>query len=146
MPFIKSIVGTKKRALYYLLLSFTFAIAIPSFSTLANDFGTDIIAKGADLLVRYANDMTVNIVLGYTGYFVLGYLLDTVSLSKTQRLVIYALGIFGFAFTVAADSIVAIRTQRYCGNYYGYLNFNVLLEAVAVFTLLKHWRSIRTRF
>ena len=138
MPFIKPIVQTNSRMKYYLLLSFIFAFAIPEIVTLSEDFGGEFIKSCVNTIRRNAGHMNMHIVLGYTGYFVLGYYLHRISLSGKQRAVIYVLGVIGAAFTVGMDLIVALRTQKYCDHYYGYLNVNVLFEAVAVYTWFRY--------
>ena len=77
-------------------------------------------------------------IMGYTSYFVLGYYLNNLELNKRQRMVIYLLGIFGFAVTVLLDLAVALRTQQYCSHYYSYFSVNVLWESLAVFVWFKY--------
>lgn len=46
------------------------------------------------------------------------------------------------------ELIVAFKTQKYCGNYYGSFNVNILFESMAVFVGFKHikynmrWQSL----
>lgn len=145
MPFIKPIVETEKRLKYYLFLSFVFAFLIPEFVTLTIDFGNESIIKGADAINTVVNTMDMRIVLGYISYFVLGYLWNKIELNKRQRILIYILGIIGFAFTIVVDYVVAIKTQTCCGNYYGNFNVNVLFEALAVFTWFKYQKYEKSR-
>ena len=76
LPIVKQIVSNKRIAYYYLLLSFVFAFIIPSVMALAKDFGP----QWMNSLVRVANDvitdMHMQLVLGYSAYFVLGYVLS----------------------------------------------------------------------
>ena len=51
------------------------------------------------------------------------------------------LGIVGFVFTIVMDMIVALKTQTYCGNYYGNFNVNILFESIAVFTAFKYGKE-----
>lgn len=48
------------------------------------------------------------------------------------------MGVFGFITTIGLDLIVALKKQTACSNYYGNFTINVLLEALAVFTLFKY--------
>ncbi len=138
MPFIKPIVQNDNRIKYYLLLSFVFAFVIPEGMILTEDFGNEILIKGVNAINRDVGDMNMHMVLGYVGYFVLGYYLNKVSLNKKQRGIIYILGLCGGAFTVGMDLTIALRTQTYCNNYYGNFTVNVLFEAVAVHTWFKY--------
>ena len=140
IPFIKPIIQSEMRMKYYLLLAFVFAFVIPEIMTLVNDFGNEIIITGANAVNGDVNGMNIHIVLGYTSYFILGFFLNQISLSKKQRGAIYVLGLFGFIFTIGMDLFVALRTQTCCDNYYGNFMINVLFEAIAVFTWFKYKR------
>lgn len=140
VPFIKPIVENDNKIRYFLLLAFFFAFIIPEFLTLLNDFGNGnvLVIKGANAISTYANNMNMYIVLGYASYFVLGYYINKIILSKRQRLMIYVIGVIGFITTIGLDLLVALKTQTYCGNYYGNFTVNVFFEALAVFTWFKH--------
>lgn len=138
MPLIKLIIKTDFGIKYYLLLSFLFAFVIPEILTLMNDFGNEIVIHGANVIQGNIDNMHMDFVLGYVSYFVLGYVLDKIDLNKYQRLLIYVLGIFGCVFTVVADLIVALKTQKGCSNYYGNFKINILFEAIAVFTWFRY--------
>lgn len=138
MPFIKPIVETDVKIKYYLILAFVFAFVIPEVTTLVKDFGNELIIKGGDAIKADVNAMNMHIVLGYVSYFVLGYYINKIDLSKRQRIIIYVLGIIGFTFTVVIDLIVALKTQVPCSHYYGNFTVNILFEAVAVFTWFKY--------
>lgn len=138
MSFIKPIVNSDERIRYFLLLAFLFAFVVPEFVTLANDFGNEIVVKGMTVFESDVDSMNMHIVLGYVSYFVLGYYFNKIDLEKWQRIIVYILGVFGFAFTIIVDLIVALKTQIPCSNYYGYFTVNVLFEAMAVFTWCKY--------
>lgn len=138
IPFIRPIARNETRTKYYLALAFTFGFLLPELSILAEDFGTELINKGMGALNKDLSNMNMYIVLGYASYFVLGYYLNKITLSKKQRMIIYILGLAGFAATIVLDLAVALKTQTYCGHYYGNFTINVLFEAVAVFTWFKY--------
>ena len=138
IPFIKAIAETDFRIKYFLALSFVFAFAFPEIIILTKDFGNEFMLMISNALNSDVNNMRMQMVLGYASYFVLGYYLDKTELNRRKRCMIYALGLAGFVFTIVMDLIVALKTQTSCGNYYGYFNVNILLEAVAVFTFFKN--------
>lgn len=138
MPIIKPIVETDVKVKYYLILAFVFAFVVPEVTTLINDFGDELIIKGVGVIAGDINKMNMHIVFGYASYFVLGYYINKINLSKRQRILIYVLGILGFTFTVVVDLIVAIKTQVYCNHYYGDFDVNVLFESIAVFVWFKY--------
>ena len=145
IPFIKSIIENEKNVKYYLVLSFVFAFFIPELFRLSCDFAGKIITWGVSAVSKYANIMNVNIVLGYTGYFILGYYLNKVDLGKEQRIIVYVLGLLGFISTIYLDLMAALKTQKCSGNYYGDFNVNVLLESIAVFTWFKYKNASGSR-
>lgn len=138
IPFIKVIAESEFRTKYFLVLSFLFAFVFPEIFTLTKDFGNELIIKASNAVSSDVNHININMVLGYTGYFILGYYLDKKELNRQQRFVIYALGLVGFIFTIVVDMIVALKTQTCCGHYYGNFNVNILFEAVTVFTIFKY--------
>lgn len=138
IPIIKPIVQSDYIAKYYLLLSFVFTFAVPELLCLTDDFGPEFIAKSAHSIYSSITTMNMHIVMGYVSYYILGYYLFKTELIRKQRIGIYVLGLFGLAVTIALDSAVALKTQQPCTNYYGNFNVNVLLMAIAVFTLFKY--------
>lgn len=145
LPLIKPLVETDCRTKYTLAISFVFAFILPEVFVLVGDFGNEYMIRFASAINAANDDMNVNIVLGYTGYFILGYFLDRTELKKRQRIGIYVLGLLGAIFTILADAIVAVKTQTYCSNYYSYFSVNVLLETIAVFTLFKYAKFNNTK-
>ncbi|SFO21732.1 hypothetical protein SAMN04487831_11256 [Pseudobutyrivibrio sp. UC1225] len=140
-PFLKKIVSEEKTTKYFLGLSFIFAIFITWIIQLTNDFiayKNDFAAKVVGAVNTNLSSMCMNMVLGFSFYFVLGYYLDKRKIEKRYRCIVYIIGVIGFAFTIIVDSIIAIRTQQYCNNYYGNFNVNVVCEAVAIHTLVKY--------
>ncbi len=138
IPFIKLIIQNNNRIKYYLLLSFIFAFVIPEIVTLTNDFGNESLINVIKIINNNVNNMNMNIVLGYVGYFILGYYLNKITLNKKQRIIIYILGLLGFVFTIGMNSLVSLRTQMHCANYYGNFTVNVLFESIAVYTWFKY--------
>ncbi len=138
IPIIKPIVENEKRTQYYLLLALVFAFVIPQIVTLTNDFAGELTNKIVSAINNDVANMRMHLVLGCASYFVLGYYLNKIDLSRMQRRAIYILGIAGFALTIGLDLIVAIKTQQSCSNYYGSFTINVLFESIAVFTWFKY--------
>lgn len=138
VPLIKAIVLNNDHIIYYLVLWFVFASLIPEIVMLIGDFANKSIINVVDIINSDIKNMGMYLVLGYIGYFILGYYLDNISLRKKQRIVIYILGAMGCVFTVGMDAVVALNTNKPCGNYYGFFNANVLFPAIAVFVWFKN--------
>ena len=138
IPFIKPIVQDEKRTKYFLLLSFIFTFVILEAVAIMRDFGTLTIVRASEALNSVSIGFTMKIVSGYAVYFVLGYFLNKTELSKKQRIIIYMLGLAGFASTVLLNLFSSLKAQEPLGNYYDYFRANVLLEVLAVFTFFKY--------
>ena len=141
IPILKRIVSDEKTTRYFLALSCAFTCVIPWCIQILTDFvayRSEVVAKTINAVNSNISSMSMKMVLGYPFYFVLGYYLDRKEIAKKYRGIIYVLGVLGFAFTVFADLAVALRTQKYCDNYYGVFSVNILCEAVAIHTLFKY--------
>ena len=143
LPFLRPVAADDGRTRYFLLLALVFAFVLPTLEILVRDFGSEALIGRFGAAMMNVGQMRMYTVLGYGGYFVLGYWLSRIELNRRQRIVIYALGILGALATIRLDLTVALRTQQPCDNYYGRFTLGVLLEALAVFTLFQyaHLRS-----
>jgi len=138
IPIIKQIVGSRKTTSYYLVISFIFAYLIPQCINMINDFIGGLIAFGINQINGVISEMDVQLVLGFTFYFILGYLLDEIELTKKQRRVIYGLGIIGFGATILISAVISWKMKVPCETYYDNFNVNILLEAIAIHTWFKY--------
>lgn len=135
-PIIREIVKNKKVMKYFLLLAFIFTFFIPFVNQIIHDFFKE--TGTISIINKKIQEMSMNLVLGYTGYFILGYYLNLVTLTKKKTAIIYLGGILGLLLTVALQIILVLKTQQRTQNYYGCLTFNVLLSACAVFIWFKN--------
>ena len=134
LPIIKQFTENKKVTEYYLLFSFIFAFAVPEILNIIKDFfGFQIIESFSKLL----SDMHLDMLLGYSFYFVLGYYLSNKEFTKKQRGALYLSGVSGFIITVLLTALASRKTGSAVETYYLNFNVNVLFEAVAVFVLFK---------
>ena len=133
VPFLSKIVADKKTARYFVVASFIFACLIPQC--------TDIIGlkfEGfANIVYELSVKMRLHLVLGFSGCFVLGHLLNQLELKKKHRIIIYILGVLGLIITIVATSVVSLCLQTPIKMFYGFLTVNVLFSAAAVFVFAK---------
>ena len=138
-PIIREIVKNKNVMKYFLLLAFIFTFFIPFVNQIIHDFFKE--TKTIFIINHKIQEMSMNLVLGYTGYFILGYYLNLVTLTKKKTAIIYLGGILGLLLTVALQIMLALKTQEPNESYYfGYLTPNVMFSAVAIFVLFKNLR------
>lgn len=139
LPILKEIIKSSRIVTYFLSLSFLFGIWIPQLVNMSNDFIGGNFSDGINSLNRViTNDMGMNLVLGFTFYFVLGYLMNKIELKKKHRSIIYILGMLGFIFTILLNAIVAWKTNVPCSTYYNNFSINVFFEVLAIHTFFKY--------
>ena len=83
----------------------------------------------------------MNLVFGYSGYFLLGYYLSTLKTTKRQRTVVYVLGVVGALITIVGAIEMSLHSGTFDDKFYTCLSLHVMLMATALFVLVKD-RSI----
>ena len=78
-------------------------------------------------------------VLGYSGYYVLGYLLNTYDIKKKWKITAYVLGFLALLFTIGATAFVSLRQHFATAIFYENTTVNTLFVAVAVFLFAKSY-------
>lgn len=80
-----------------------------------------------------------SLVTGFIGYYILGYFLANIDISKKLRLVIFVLGIISFLLTAYGTyALTVINSGNLDEYYYGYLMPNVVMMAAAIFLFIKN--------
>ena len=136
LPILQKIIKNKNVMKYFLLLVFIFSSFIPFINKIMHDFFgcTQVIT----LVSKKTGLMNMPLALEYAGYFVLGYYLNLIHLSKKQRMLIYIGGLLGAFLTIFLNALMALKTQQPYGDYYENFTVNVLLCSVAVFVWFKY--------
>ena len=80
----------------------------------------------------------VHMVIGYSGYFVLGYLLNSTEIYHKHRRVLYIFGTIGLIYTIGLTSVLSIRNQTAGGFLYSNFDIGVLLFSISVFVFAKN--------
>ena len=138
LPILRQIVANPKTARYFLILSAVFWGVIPELVTLIRDFcNVNVVLSFTEAFNGKVDEMSLNMLLGYPFYFVLGYELSVTELGPKSRRGIYLGGILGFLFTVIMEILLVTGTGAYLGNYYNYSFASIAIQAVAVFELYK---------
>lgn len=138
VPLFRQLIQQEQTRRYYLLLSFLFASLLPQLGALIQSFGGErlrLLAQAAEEDLQY---MHMDLVLGYGGYFVLGYTLSRAELTKKQRGLLYALGLLGFGLTALLTMGASLRAGRAVSDHFDYFRPGVLAEAAALFVLFRH--------
>ena len=112
IPVLRKIASNGKSLLYALVIWVVYLIGTFVF--------TDDIKKIFPLYV-------IHILIGYSGYFLLGYYLSKTNFSRIQRVIVYILGIVGIIITIAGFDEL----------FLSYLSLHVAMMSAALFVLVK---------
>ena len=110
------------------LLAFVFASLIPTILRL----------RPSQTLSLYVNNLNLHLVLGYVGYYVLGYYLKTYTLSRPAEYLVYVLGVLGAVVTVGGTAWFSQRRGALVQTFYNYDSPNIVLMSAAVFVLFRY--------
>lgn len=138
VPFFEKIVEDKKLALYFVGLSVIFAFLLPRGIRLT-EFKWPWLSKAMNNLNDAAD---IHFVLGYSVYFILGYLLSTGNLSRKTTGLIYLGGALGSLITIGMTAIASKLQQSHIIFFYGNFNVNMLMTSVAVFTFARQHMNV----
>ena len=82
IPIIEKITESSSVTGYFLILTLVFAFLLPQFTNLAEDFGGSFLNEIVSAINENIEDMDLHLVLGYTGYFILGFCLSKTDFSR----------------------------------------------------------------
>lgn len=134
VPILRHMVQDQKVTRYFLLLCLLFACALPQLVKLVDVYSGTLGNLGQSMLGL----LDLKYVMGFTGYFVLGYVLHHTEISiKTTRWIYF--GSIAAVFLTFVGTII-ISFYEGTANTLLYENFsiNTLLESAAVFLLIKN--------
>lgn len=134
VPFVKKIIESEALVKYFFALGLIFTFIIPQGIAILN-LVNGTLGKTANSIVGNIN---FHFTLGYIFYFILGYYLSKIDLSKKMRVIIYCLSAIGFVCTILGTLFVSIYSNGPKQTFYGYLTLNVLLESLGVFVFFKY--------
>ena len=125
-PFLRKISENKRLAEYFIGLFFLF--------TLLTKYAVVLPFVGPTL-DSMLGSMGMKFVLGYSGYYVLGYYLRKFPLSDKWERVLYVCGAVLLLLGAAANTVCSVREGAYSERFTGYTNPNTIIVAAAIYTL-----------
>ena len=87
---------------------------------------------------RWLNRLDIHLVLGFAGYYVLGYYLKAYTLSRPAEYLVYLLGALGAAVTVGGTWALSLRRGETVTALCGFTSPSVALTALAVCVLFRY--------
>lgn len=137
IPFLKLIVKEEKLIRYFLLLAFIFNYFIPTFVTVICDFAPEGVVEKVQDSNNNIGGISINMIMGYASYFILGYLINEIEIPKRKRILAYVLGVIGIISTIVLCKSASIKYHNACEHYYSNFRLNVLLSSIAIFIFIK---------
>jgi len=139
-PVLKAFVNEKNKVLveWFLLLSVIFQFTAPLIEFFASRF-----TGMTGYVQNFADHWRVGFVTQYTAYYLLGWYLCHIPISRKVRTRVYSLGVLAAGFTVLATQAFLSEDKK-TGMFYENLELNVLLYSAAVFTFLYYHLKEKT--
>lgn len=133
VPFMKLIAKSESLTKYFLVLSFIAFLAFPQ------TINTTLLFSGfyGDVLSQLSGRFYFSLAGGFTGYFLLGYVLSVIEIDTRLEKIIYALGIAGFIMTVVFSLIASIIMDKPDQRFYDAMNIHIMLESAAIFVYFR---------
>lgn len=128
VPVYRKICEDEKIMRYFFILCLVFTFLLPAAAKLPH----------MSVLSEMLDKAEFNLVTGYSAYFIGGYYLSRMELSKKRRLIIYFLGVLASFTTALFTRNASLQAGAVCEEYYSFFSGNVLIQAVAVFIFGKY--------
>lgn len=133
VPLVKPIVKSMDLVKYFLVLSLAFTFVLPQ--------AIKLVSLGNPTVGSFINGVWGKVhfhfTLGYVSWFVCGYYLSKVDLSKRVKRTVYFLAVCGFSATIIGTSMISVLQQKPNTILYDNFGVNVMLEAIGVFVFVK---------
>lgn len=133
VPFLNLIVRHRKLTNYFIILAFLFVFAIPQCITIIG-IKSEYLSEN---IQNVLSETHMYFVLGFTGYFVLGYVLHKTQIGKKCETIIYIMGIGSLFFTVFVTMWISKRNQESSELFYNSMTVNILTTSIAIFVFAK---------
>ncbi len=128
-PIIRAVTEKRDRKLcaYFIALFLVFGVLKP----------TVLLLELPEVVKDFINKIPLTLFNGYAGYYMLGYYLNTYSITRRVKLIIYALGIVGAVEAVIVEQYFSVSSGSTSGIVYDFMSIPVVLMSTAVFLLFK---------
>jgi len=132
LPIISKVTEQKRVMEYFLILWVVTRYLAPMLSA---------IIPQTSFLNTWIAKLDMNMLIGYLGYFVLGYYIRKYGFESKTRMVLYISGSISALYAII-ETIRQSRLQdRYVEDYFSPGNFGILVFSVAVFTFFAYFKK-----
>lgn len=88
------------------------------------------------LVKHFYSLFTPNSVVGYSGYFLLGYFVSMHNFTKKQSVLVYLLGLAGALVTILGTYFISVSKGEANGQFFNNFSVHVVAMAMAVFVMV----------
>lgn len=134
-PLLRKLAESQSLTRYFLWLAFVLGFVLPQLADTVTLFSKEWGHSVSELVGD------IHLSVGYVFYYVLGYVLSRVEISKRMERYVYLLGGIGLTFTVVGTAMASVYAGVPQHLFYEKFSVNVLLYSVALFILARcHFR------
>lgn len=142
VPLLREITRSEHMTKYFLIVSFVFNIAantffhivLPCFQNLGRNEICSALSK------NYEN-MHIDLLLGYSFYFVLGYYLSRKDFCRKTYLFICLSAAAACLVTIFLTYAASVNRNTTWTGWYNYLSLNTMMESMGIFLWIKNIKS-----
>lgn len=127
VPVLRRISSSRATTQYFILISLVVTFLIPAVALIPN----------FEWVKTNANRAFLNLPLGYTPYFFIGYYIVKYDIAKWLKKLIYILGPLAFAGTILGTLVISQLKGKFYSEFYQYDSFTVLFQSLFVFVAVK---------
>lgn len=138
VPLLRPIAKDSEKLKYFIILYSVFTIGLPGINVMLWDFGSSSISDILGTFISPILDAKPMMVMGYVGYFMLGYYIATTDFNKKSRRIIYAVGVIGAALTVILNVWQALIYRENSPHYVEPYTINMLMMTFGLFVFAKY--------
>lgn len=136
-PFIRQIVKVPQLIKYYLVMFLFVTVLVPTLRYMIIPYMSISRSEWAAKIFTNIDTMNLKFFLGFTGYFILGYFFDTITLNRTMRRIIFLLGILSFPFGIYVNEYLTL----FCGATTPFddsFSITSFLQTIFIFNIFKY--------
>lgn len=139
VPLLREITKSKCMTKYFLIISFVFNIlantffhvVLPCFQSLGRNEIISALSKNYD-------NMHIDLLLGYSFYFVLGYYMSRRTFCKKTYLLICLSAAVACLVTILLTYAASVNKNTTWTGWYDYFSLNTMVESIGIFLLIKN--------
>ena len=140
VPFMRKIAESDFLTKYFLSLAMIFAFVIPQTLNMLAAFWPE---EYSEFVSEVVSQFHMMFVAEYSGYFLLGFVLDRINITRKREYTIYFLGIFA----IAASVFMSFSGERKpLLLFYRPININTMLYSSAIFVFFRKYFNYESDF